>query len=125
MVVRCTAIAAVLAIVACNDKGSFSLTNRASEPIKQATVTICDQTIEIKDIKSGHSAPGWYDVGADDHFVIDIEFESGKRMKKADGYVTSGMDFEHEIAVSDTAVTLIMLNGQIRYSKKIDQPNGP
>lgn len=110
---------AALALASCgSDRGSLSLTNGASEPIKQASVTVCGQTIEFKDIKPGHSAPACYAVGGDDHFVIDVELASGRRLKKEDGYVTSGMDFHHEIVVTDSTAELILLNSHVRNSRR-------
>jgi hypothetical protein len=83
------------------------LINKADEPIVRATVAICGQTIELKDIQPGESVSGSYDVTSDSHYTIEIEFQSGKHLRKETGYVTSGMDFQHEITVtgSDIDVT--------------------
>jgi hypothetical protein len=92
---------------ACNkNEGKFLLINKATAPIARATVEICGQKIELKDIQPGKSAPGSYSVKSDSHYVINVEFSSGKKLQKEDGYVTNGMDFQHEISVSDAGIEI-------------------
>ena len=101
------AIVALLLTSCTPNKGSFSLINNANEPIARASVTICSQTIEFKGIQPNKSAAGSYEVRSDSHYEIRIEFQSGKKLQKETGYVTNGMDFQHEISVtnSDIAIT--------------------
>lgn len=87
-------------------KGNFSLVNKAKEPIARASVVICGQSIELKDIQPGKSASGSYDVKSDSHYAIKVEFQSGKKLQKEAGYVTNGMDFQHEITVSDSDIEI-------------------
>lgn len=87
-------------------KGSFLLINRAKEPIARALVTICEQTIELKDIQPTKSASGSYDVKSDSHYDVMVEFRSGIKLQKRDGYVTNGFDFKDEITVTDIDINV-------------------
>jgi len=87
-------IAVLFLIAYTNSKGSFSLVNKTKEPIARASVTICGQTIELKDIQPNTSAVGSY------------EFLSGKTLQKETGYVTNGVDFQHEIVVADSDIEI-------------------
>lgn len=102
------ALIAILAMVACGgNKGSFVLLNKSTELITRASVTISGQTIELKDIQPTKSTSGFYDVKADSHFDVRIEFQSGKKIRKEAGYVTNGFDFEHVIAVTDADIAIV------------------
>jgi hypothetical protein len=94
-----------LAISACTSHdGSFTLLNKGKEPINRASVIVCNQTNEFRDIPSGKSIAGAYRVTSDSHFVIEVEFSSGRKLRKEDGYVTNGMGFRHEIIVTESAI---------------------
>jgi transcription elongation factor Elf1 len=98
---------AVLFLISCtNSKGSFSLVNKTKEPIARASVAICGQTIELKDIQPNTSAVGSYEVKFDSHYTIQVEFQSGKTLQKEMGYVTNGVDFQHEIVVADSDIEI-------------------
>jgi len=87
-----------------SNRGSFLLINKAQEPILLVSVTVCRQTIELKNIYPTKSVSSIYKVKADSHYDIKIEFLSGKKISKQLGYVTSGIDFHHELVVTDTDV---------------------
>jgi len=92
--------------VYCVEQGYFFLVNKATEPIAHASVVICGQTIELKDISPSKGAGGSYKVTSDSHYTIQVEFKSGKRLKKETGYVTNGMDFQDEITVTDSDIEI-------------------
>jgi hypothetical protein len=75
----------------------------------QALVTICGQTIELKGLEPGASTTGQYRVTSDSHFSIDIIFKSGKKLHKDDGYVTNGVEYKHQIVVTESGITLTPL----------------
>lgn len=107
-IIATSAILSILLMGSCiPNKGSFSLTNKNNEPISLALVTICKQTIELKDILPTKSATGSYEVKSDSHYNIRIEFQSGKKLRKEIGYVTNGLDFHHEIVVTETDIEIM------------------
>ena len=62
---------AVLCLISCTtSKGSFSLVNKTKEPIARASVAICGQTIELRDIQPNTSVAGSYEVKSDSHYTI-------------------------------------------------------
>lgn len=105
-----TAISAVFAVIfmaSCSaNTGNFSLINKTKEPIARASVTVCGQTIDMKDIQPTKSAQGSYKVKSDSHYDVRVEFQSGKKLHKEIGYVTNGLDFQHVITVTDTDIEI-------------------
>jgi hypothetical protein len=107
-IVTISAVLTMLAIVSCEtNRGSFLLINKANEPITRALVTICRQTIALQDIQPTKSRQGFYEVTVDSHFDIVVEFQSGKKLQGAMGYVTTGYDYEYEIAVSEAGIEIV------------------
>jgi len=124
LAVTICAVFSILVMVSCTaNKGSFLFINNAKEPILRGLVTICGQTIDLKDIQPGESVPGSYKVKSDSHYDIGIEFQSGKKLRKETGYVTNGFDYHDEIVVTDADIELInkktMLNhwSQMFYNR--------
>lgn len=97
-------------LVSCNEnKGNFILRNNSSESIAEAKVKICGQELRLENVKPKEQKKMDYKVTSDSHFDISITFSSGKKIEKQDGYVTNGMNFKHEILVSDSDVSLKLL----------------
>lgn len=89
-----------------SNKGSFTLLNKTTEPIARATVAICGQTIELRAIQPNISGAGSYEVKCESHYTIQVDFQSGKRLLKEVGYVTTGMDFQDKIVVTDSDIEI-------------------
>jgi len=89
--------------------GHFLLVNNASEPIAYASVSICGQTVQLWDVLPNKSADGSYRVTSDSHYTIRVEFRSGGRLEREIGYVTSGMDFNDRIIVTDSDIELMVV----------------
>jgi hypothetical protein len=106
MVVISAALPFLVMASCMSNKGSFLLVNKAKEPIARAVVTVCGQTIEFKAIQPTKSASGSYQIKSDSHYDVRVEFESGRNLHKEIGYVTNGLDFEHEIVVTDTDIDI-------------------
>jgi hypothetical protein len=90
----------------CTNKGSFTLVNHSKEMIKTAVVIVCGQTVQLSDIDPGNSASSEYKVKADSSYDVTVSFQSGQKIHKAVGYVTNGMDFHHDILVSDNDIEI-------------------
>jgi hypothetical protein len=86
--------------------GHFSLINNTTETIVRASVTICGQTVELKDIQPGERVSASYEVRGDSHHVIRVEFQSGMKLEKDGAYVTSGMNFWDDFIVSRSDIVL-------------------
>lgn len=108
LIVTVGAVLTMLVMASCEtNKGVFLLTNKATESITRASVIICRQTIDLKDIQPTQSAQGSYKVMADSHFDITVEFQSGKTLHREIGYVTSGFDYKHEMVVTDVNIEIV------------------
>jgi hypothetical protein len=102
---------ALLVIGSCEtNKGSFLLINNSEESISKASVKVCGQTIELKNIPPSESAKGTYQVKSDSHFDIIIDFKNGKKLQKQIGYVTNGIDFRHKTIVTNSDIDIQLLS---------------
>lgn len=102
---------ALLLIISCEtNKGSFLLINNSNDAISTASVKVCGQSIEFRDIPRLKSVVGSYMVKSDSHFDIVVKFNSGKELHKQIGYVTNGVDFRHEIVVTEKDIKLQLLS---------------
>jgi len=109
LIIAISAVFTIFIMTSCiANKGSFLLVNKSRETISRGLVTVCGQTIELKEIQPTESATGSYKVKSDSHYDIAIEFQSGKKIHKEIGYVTNGLDFHHEIVVTDTDIEIIV-----------------
>jgi hypothetical protein len=98
---------ALLGAVACGStKGTVSLVNRAEEPISRATIDVAGQTLEITNLGPSETATRTFRVTKDSHYTVEVVFRSGKRLKKDDGYVTPGFDFDDRIVVTESTLEL-------------------
>ena len=87
---------ALLLIISCEtNKGSFLLINNSNDAISTASVKVCGQSIEFRDIPRLKSVVGSYMVKSDSHFDIVVKFNSGKELHKQIGYVTNGVLVYH------------------------------
>jgi hypothetical protein len=48
-------------------------------------------------------------VNCEGDYDIRVEFASGKSLHTQTGYITPGVDFQHEIEVTDTAITMRLI----------------
>jgi hypothetical protein len=96
-----------LAAVACGStKGTVSLVNKAGEPISRATIDVSGQTLVITSLRPSETATRTLPVTKDSHYTVEVVFRSGRRLKKDDGYVTPGFDFEDRIIVTESELAL-------------------
>ena len=84
------------------------LINNADQPIRRASIEICNQKIEVKNVPVSKRVSESYKINSDGHFVIDVEFESKKTLHKELGYVTNGFDFKHKIKITENDIEIIL-----------------
>lgn len=105
-----TVVCVSFMLVSClSNKGKFLLINKATEPISRAVIKVCGQTIELENIPHSEKATALYEVLSDSHFIILVEFESGRIIKKEIGYVTNGINFSHEFIVTDVDISMRLM----------------
>ena len=98
----------VLCFISClPNSGVFSFNNDTAEIIETASVSICHQTFTFKDVKPRSTITQSYKITGDSSFEVSIKTASGKTTAAADGYVTNGMDFQHNIIFTDQSVKII------------------
>ena len=100
----------MLSINSCGSTvGRFTVSNESSEQLARVSVTVCEQTIDIRDIQPGASVKAQYRVTSDSHFLIVVVFKSGKTLRREDGYVTNGVEYNHDIVVTNSDIKLRVL----------------
>ena len=86
------------------DIEKFTFVNKSNQVIRRASVNVCGQYFEYKDMQPEQGTSGNFKVSCEGHYTIDVELRSGKKMHKEVGYVTSGMNFKDEITVTSSDV---------------------
>ena len=99
-------LVAVFAIRLSSNKGEDSIVNQAGEAIRSGQLEICKQQFSLGQVQPKQSKEIHYKVRSDSHYDVTIEFESGKKLSRQVGYVTSGMDFHDRLTVTDDDVSL-------------------
>jgi hypothetical protein len=94
-------LVALLLSVSCGrNAGTASLVNNADEPISRATLNMSwGEQVEVTNLGPSKTATVTYRVREGD-FRIEVVFRSGKRLETDTFCVTSGFDFQDEIAVT-------------------------
>jgi hypothetical protein len=88
------------------DDGLVLILNAATEPVKNGQLEVCGQKFLFGEIEQGKSKGIQYKVRSDSRYKLEVEFGSGKKLVKELGSVTSGVDVEDILTVSDREVTL-------------------
>lgn len=88
-------------LTALNYVGEVLIINSATEPIKSGQVEVCGQKFQLGEIGQGKTSAIQYKVRSDSHFVLIVEFISGKKFSKELGYVASGTDNRHVLTIRD------------------------
>ena len=63
-------------------------------------LSVCDQAFDFKNIERGKSVKGIYEVKCEGSYTVYVEFQSGKRLRRDMGYVSSGLDLNDTIEVT-------------------------
>ena len=94
------------------NSGTFSVKNIGPETVTHVTVTISNQTFTFKAVQPTAIIIQSYNVTGDSGFVVSAQTHSGKTITAADGYVTNGMDFKHDIIIDADAIKIVDVTGQ-------------
>ena len=89
-----------------SNTGQFIFINDSNELISHATVEVCGQLIEVKNIKPHEEFNGTFKVKGDSHYKVIVSFASGKEIKDELGYVTHGFNYRLTIAVTDSKISI-------------------
>jgi hypothetical protein len=92
--------------IALSDDGQVLILNAATESIKNGQLEVCGQKFPFGEIEQGKTKAIQYKVRSDSQYRLEVEFNSGKKLDKELGSVTSGLDFEDILTLSDHDVSL-------------------
>jgi hypothetical protein len=94
------------ASIALSYDGQVLILNAASEPVKNGELEVCGQKFLFGHIEQGKSKAIQYEVRSDSHYTLAVEFDSGRKLVKELGSVTSGRDFQDILTVKDVEASL-------------------
>ena len=80
--------------------------NAATEPIKNGQLEVCGQKFIFGEIEQGKTKAIQYKVMPDSQYKLEVEFHSGRKLEQKIGNVTSGLDFEEILTLSDHEMSL-------------------
>jgi hypothetical protein len=86
-------------------KGSVQISNQSDQVFLGGTLEVCGQKFTIDPLKPNGVQIIYFKVKSDSHYDIAVQFKAGT-LKKSLGYVTNGMNFDDELIVSDTDISL-------------------
>ena len=88
------------------DDGQVLILNAATEPVKNGQLEVCGQKFMFGEIAQGNSKAIHYIVRSDSQYKLEVEFNSGRKLEQELGNVTSGLDFQDILTLSDHEVSL-------------------
>ena len=88
------------------DDGQVLILNAATEPVKNGQLEVCGQKFMFGEIEQGKSKAIQYKVRSDSAYKLEVEFDSGKKLEKELGNITSGLDFQDILTLNDRDVSL-------------------
>lgn len=86
--------------------GQVLIINSATEPVINGQLEVCGQKFQFGGIEQGKSKIFRYEVRSDSTYKLVVEFASGRKLVKELGHVTSGLDFQDILALTDHEVLL-------------------
>jgi len=89
---------------------TISVVNWSGESVARVVVVLCGQKVEMANLEMSEAAQATYRITCEGHYSIDVEFQSGRRLQKEVGYVTSGFDFHHRLHVTASDVELSVVS---------------
>ena len=89
-----------------SDEGQVLILNAATESIKNGQLEVCGQKFMFGEIEQGKTKAIQYKVRSDSQYKLEVEFHSGRKLGKELGHVTSGLDFEDILTLSDHEMSL-------------------
>jgi hypothetical protein len=92
--------------IALSDDGQVLILNAATESIKNGQLEVCGQKFLFGEIEQGKSKALRFKVRSDSQYKLEVEFNSGKKLEKELGHVTSGLDIEDILTLNDREVLL-------------------
>lgn len=82
------------------------LVNKASNEIVLGILSVCDKKFELRNLKPQREEGFTFTPCSDDHYLIKIEFSTGKKLEKELGYITSGFNYKDKFIVTDDDIVM-------------------
>jgi hypothetical protein len=92
--------------------GKVTVINKSSDTIANLEIKVPGKSMTFHNITPSAQVSDEYEVKSDGSFEITGTFQSGKKIQKNDGYITNGMDFDHEIVIGDSDISLQSKNAK-------------
>jgi hypothetical protein len=97
----------VMSSASCTSGDSrFTVMNETGEAISHATIVVCGQTIEMREIPVAGRVSGTYRVKSDSDYDVTVKFANGNQLHRKVGYVTNGVRYADEISISTADISV-------------------
>ncbi len=96
----------LLVVVSCSEDGIATLTivNQSEDTVVLVRVTVNENIQTVKDLQHGEEAEMQFLVKRDADYHIEIEFLTGRKIKKEVGYLTYGLNTDDIITITRTGI---------------------
>jgi len=105
-------VAGLIAGCAPADVGDAVLVNRASQEIKTAFVSVCDEAVKLDAVQPGERRELDLTLDCEDGFDVAVLFVDGAALFDNVGYITHGLVNVNEITVEETRIAFDYLDLQ-------------
>lgn len=92
---------AVICLVSVLRRDSFTVANDSSKSIVEASITVCRHNFVVHNLNPGQSKSFNFPAAGDSGYVISALFSDGRRLTKADGYLTIGYLYNDTITITN------------------------
>ena len=107
-------------------RGVITVKSEFVEPLSSIVVEVEG----ISSIKAGPLDPRSeltleFTVPHDSSYIVEVEFSSGRKMSKAFGYVTHGINSQHVVVVEETGIEVVESSYSLPPRRYAPLPNSP
>jgi hypothetical protein len=86
--------------------GAISIVNQSQEHISTIAIVLPGETIRVTDLEPREVADVTYRITAEGEYSVAVQFRSGKRLQTVGTYITSGVENQDQIVVTDAEIKI-------------------
>lgn len=112
----------VIIILSCcaEQTSTICILNNSAEEVTSGNLRISKYSFKINNIPQDESACFIYKVYADDHYTVNVQLRSGKKLGADIGYITHGFVYHDKIVVYQERLDLINSFELAGYNKNLE-----
>ncbi len=87
-------------------KSEVIVANNSNEVVRRVSVDLCGERKVLTNLQINKQEVFELKVQHDCHFVIEVEFVNNSTFSEKVGYVTHGLNYRHEIGITERKINL-------------------